>query len=105
MDVKEDMENVACKNAMIEKLRAIEMYNTWYLTKLPDSKKKMDVKWVYKLELNPNGSIAKQKARLVARGFLQKPVIDYEDVYASVSRIETIRLAQLKMLALNANGC
>ncbi|KAK2394534.1 putative mitochondrial protein [Trifolium repens] len=33
-----------------------------------------------------------QKARLVSKGFLQKAGLDYQEVYASVARIETIRL-------------
>ena len=46
------------------------------------------MKWVFKLKLNPNGTVAKHKAR----GFLQKPGIDYSEVYAPVARIETVRL-------------
>ncbi|PNX57555.1 reverse transcriptase, partial [Trifolium pratense] len=59
---------------------------------LPDKKKRIDVKWVFKVKLNPNGTISKHKARLVARGFLQKHGIDYNEVFASVARIETVRL-------------
>ena len=44
------------------------------------------------MKLNPNGTVAKHKARLVARGFLQRPGIDYSGVYAPVARIETVRL-------------
>jgi hypothetical protein len=44
------------------------------------------------LKLNPDGSIAKHKARLVARGFLQREGLDYSEVYSLVARIETIRL-------------
>ena len=50
------------------------------------------MKWVFKLKLNPNDIVAKHKTRLVARGFLQKPGIDYSEVYAPVARIETVRL-------------
>ncbi|PNX54537.1 putative copia-type polyprotein, partial [Trifolium pratense] len=52
----------------------------------------IDVKWIYKLKLRPNGEIAKYKARLVARGFLQKAGIDFNEVYAPVARLETIRI-------------
>jgi len=40
------------------------------LIKLPDGKKAIDVKWVFKLKLNHDGKIVKHKARLVARVFL-----------------------------------
>jgi hypothetical protein len=39
--------------------------NTWELTKLPLNKRAIDVTWVFKLKLKPNGEIAKHKARLV----------------------------------------
>jgi hypothetical protein len=62
---------------MIEELNSINRNNTWELTELPASKKAIDVKWIFKLKLKPNGEIAKQKARLVARGFMQKAGMDY----------------------------
>jgi hypothetical protein len=55
--------------AMKEEINAIEKNKTWYLVDKTD-KKEIDVKWIYKLKLRPNGEIAKYKARLVARGFL-----------------------------------
>jgi hypothetical protein len=54
---------------MKEEINAIEKNKTWYLVDKTD-KKEIDVKWIYKLKLRPNGEIAKYKARLVARGFL-----------------------------------
>lgn len=80
------------KDAMLEELRAIERNNTWELTDLPLNKKPIDVKWIFKVKLSPKGSIVKHKARLVARGFLQKPGLDYSEVFAPVARHETIRL-------------
>ncbi|MCH93923.1 copia-type polyprotein, partial [Trifolium medium] len=70
----------------------IERNNTWYLTDLPSNKHQIAVKWVFKVKLNSDGSVAKHKARLVAKGFLQKAGLDYDEVYAPVARIETIRL-------------
>ena len=59
---------------------------------MPDKKKKIDVKWVFKVKLNLDGQVFKHKARLVARGFLQKHDIDYNEVFAPVARTETVRL-------------
>ena len=77
---------------MIEKLNSINRNNTWKLTVLPANKKAIDVKWIFKLKLKPNGEVAKHKARLVARGFMQKAGMDYFEVYAPVARLETVRL-------------
>ena len=77
---------------MEEELRAIERNQIWDLVDLPSNKSPIDVKWVFKLKLKPDGSVAKHKARLVARGFLQKVGLDYSEVFAPVARLETIRL-------------
>lgn len=48
--------------------------------------------WVFKLKRDPNGKIIKHKARIVAKGYVQKHGIDFDEVFAPVARIETIRL-------------
>jgi len=52
----------------------------------------IDVKWVYRTKLNPDGSIHKHKARLVVKGYSQMTGIDYGDTFALVARHETIWL-------------
>ena len=54
--------------------------------------KPIGLKWVFKIKRNSNGSISKYKARLVAKGYVQRHGVDYEEVFAPVARIETIRL-------------
>jgi len=77
---------------MIEELKSIEKNETSKLVHLPTDKKCVDVKWLFKTKLKPDGQVAKFKAKLVARGFLQKYGQDYYEVYAPVARMETIRL-------------
>jgi len=80
------------KNAMIEKLNSINRNNTWELVELLSTKKAIEVKWIFKLKLKPNGEVAKHQARLVAGGFMQKASMDYFEVYGPVARLETVRL-------------
>src|ERR1044072_8109551 len=77
---------------MKEEVKSIEDNNTWSLVELPQGKKEIDVKWVYKLKMNPKGEVTRHKARLVAKGFLQKEGIDFDEVFAPVARHETIWL-------------
>ena len=60
----------------------------------------MHKKWVYKVKRNAQGDVIKNKARLVAKGYSQKQGIDYEEVFAPVARLETIRLI-ISMVAQN----
>lgn len=50
------------------------------------------MKWMYKVKLNPMGEVTRHKAKLVAKGFLQKEGINFDKVFAPVDMIETIRL-------------
>ncbi|GJV60317.1 retrovirus-related pol polyprotein from transposon TNT 1-94 [Tanacetum coccineum] len=50
------------------------------------------LKWIYKVKLDELGGILKNKARLVARGYRQEEGIDFEESFASVARLEAIRI-------------
>lgn len=78
--------------AMEVELSAIERNKTWELVRLPPGRRPIGLKWVYKLKRDPNGNVLKHKARLVAKGYVQKQGIDFEDVFAPVARLETVRI-------------
>ena len=59
---------------------------------MPDGVKHIGLKWVFKIKRNADGSISKYKARLVAKGYVQRHGVDFDEVFASVARVETIRL-------------
>ncbi|GJT13765.1 ribonuclease H-like domain, reverse transcriptase, RNA-dependent DNA polymerase [Tanacetum coccineum] len=81
-------------------LDSINRNNTWELTTLPKGHKAIGLKWVFKTKKDANGDIIKHKARLVAKGYIQQHGINFEEVFAPVARIETIRL----LLAITANN-
>ncbi|GJT64826.1 ribonuclease H-like domain, reverse transcriptase, RNA-dependent DNA polymerase [Tanacetum coccineum] len=62
--------------------------------------KAIGLKWVFKTKRDADGKIIKHKARLVAKGYIQEHDIDFEEVFAPVARMETIRL----LLAIAANN-
>ncbi|GAU45883.1 hypothetical protein TSUD_401080, partial [Trifolium subterraneum] len=92
IDVISALKSEKWRCAMKEELDSIESNQTWGLVDLPQNKRAIDVKWVYKLKMNSKGEVTRHKARLVARGFLQKEGIDCGEVFAPVTRMETIRL-------------
>lgn len=57
---------------------------------------------MFKVKWNANGSLNKFKARLVAKGYIHRHGIDFNEVFATVARIETVRF----IIALAAlKGC
>lgn len=67
--------------------------HTWDLENLTDDKRfnVVGCKWRFTIKRNPDGTIAKYKARLAAKGFTQKPGIDYHDTFSPVVKPATIR--------------
>nr|GEW77049.1 hypothetical protein [Tanacetum cinerariifolium] len=68
------------------------MKNVWILVDLPFGKKVIGTKWVYMNKKDERGVVVRNKARLVAQGQRQEEWIDYDEVFAPVSRIEAIKI-------------
>src|ERR1700761_82018 len=49
-------------------------------------------RWVYKTKVKRDGTIERRKGRYCAKGFSQRPGEDYEELYAPVARLESLRL-------------
>ncbi|GJT76362.1 copia protein [Tanacetum coccineum] len=64
----------------------------WTLMDLPNSKRAIGTKWVYRNNKDERGIVIKNNARLVVQGYTQEEGIDYDEVFALVARIEAIRL-------------
>ncbi|KAJ4719135.1 Retrovirus-related Pol polyprotein from transposon TNT 1-94 [Melia azedarach] len=92
MSFGEAIQDEKWRNAMDEEIKAIVKNDTWELVSLPKGHKAIGVKWVYKAKQNSKGEIERYKARLVAKGYSQRAGIDYDEVFAPVARLETVRL-------------
>ncbi|KAF2895226.1 hypothetical protein ILUMI_10949 [Ignelater luminosus] len=77
--------------AVQEEIESLKENDTWELTKLPPGRKFLDSKWVCKIKENKNGNVERYKARLVIKGCAQRKGWDYEETYAPVARLTTLR--------------
>ncbi|XP_021807084.1 uncharacterized protein LOC110750984 [Prunus avium] len=70
------------QSAMQEEIEALHAQGTWDLVPLPPAKNLVGCKWVYRIKKNADGSIARHKACLVAKGFSQEEGIDYSETFS-----------------------
>ncbi|WVZ79226.1 hypothetical protein U9M48_026830 [Paspalum notatum var. saurae] len=80
------------RQAMLEEMSSIQENQTWELVDPPANCRPIGLKWVYKVKRDERGEVVRHKARLVARGFVQREGIDFEEVFAPVARMESVRL-------------
>ncbi|GKC41829.1 retrovirus-related pol polyprotein from transposon TNT 1-94 [Tanacetum coccineum] len=78
--------------AMQEELNQFKTNDVWSLVPPPDNQTIIGTKWFFKNKLDKNGVVSRNKARLVAQGYNQQEGIDFDETYAPVARLESIRI-------------
>ena len=80
------------RESMKEEVTAHEEQGTWDIASLPPGKTAMSSQWVYKIKYNPDGTIRRHKSRLVANGNKQVQGKDFEETFAPVIKMGTVRM-------------
>nr|GEZ26141.1 hypothetical protein [Tanacetum cinerariifolium] len=66
--------------AMQEELLQLKLQKVWTLVDLPNGKRAIGTKWVFRNKKDERGIVLRNKARLVAQGYTQEEGIDYDEV-------------------------
>ncbi|KAL6311476.1 hypothetical protein AAG906_012064 [Vitis piasezkii] len=91
-NIQEALQQPKWKTAVQEEIQALEKNGTWEISELPEGKRPVGCKWIFTVKHNPDGSINRFKARLVAKGFTQSYGIDYEETFAPLAKLNSIRV-------------
>ncbi|KAL0357999.1 UNVERIFIED_CONTAM: Retrovirus-related Pol polyprotein from transposon TNT 1-94 [Sesamum calycinum] len=76
---------------MVEEMVSLQKNHTWELVQLPEGKKAIKCKWVYRKKLTVSEKEGKKfKAQLVAKGYSQQKGIDYDEICSPVVRRTSI---------------
>jgi len=79
-------------DAMHDELNQFIRNNVWVLVPRSHDMNVIGTKWVFRNKLDEQGTIIKNKARMVAKGYNQEEGIDFDETYAPVARLEAVRL-------------
>lgn len=93
-EIDEALEGEYCKeweNAILEEIKAHLKNGTWTIVDKEDNMNVVGSKIILKEKFKANGQLERRKARLVARGFSQRPGMDFEQTYAPVAKLSSIR--------------
>ncbi|GJW40221.1 putative ribonuclease H-like domain-containing protein [Tanacetum coccineum] len=85
--ISEALEEESWVDAMQEELLQFKIQKVWILVDLPYGKKTIGTKWVYRYKKDERGVVVRNKTRLVAKGHRQEEGIDYDEVFAQMSKI------------------
>jgi len=75
---------ITLTTAMKDEMASLHAHGTWALTPQPPKQRILSGRWLFVKKLGVDGSV-RFKARFVVRGFLQRPGLDFHDVYAPIS--------------------
>jgi len=78
--------------AMNEEISALEKNQTWKIVDRPLDKKSVRCKRVFSLKYKFDGTLDRYKERLVAKGYTQTYGVDYEETFAPIAKMNTVRI-------------
>jgi ATP-binding cassette subfamily B (MDR/TAP) protein 1 len=76
---------------MESEMNSIRANGTWDLVKLPENRKALPCKWVFRLKQMSDSSDPRYKARVVAKGFRQEHGVDFDEIFSPVVKLSTLR--------------
>nr|GEV81940.1 hypothetical protein [Tanacetum cinerariifolium] len=91
-NVKEAMTDPAWIESMQEELLQFKKMDVWVLVPASDNISPLTLKWIFKNKHDEEQTVIRNKFRLVVRGYRQEEGLDFEESFASVTRMEVIRI-------------
>ena len=79
-------------NSMHEELQQFVRNDVWELVPRQKGVNVIGTKWIFKNKSDEHGTIIRNKSRLIAQGYTQMEGIDFDETFAPVARLESIRI-------------
>ena len=88
---------------MHEELHQFVRNDVWELVPRPNGVNVIETKWIFKNKSDEHDTVIRNKSRLFAQGYTQAEVIDFNETFAPVVRLESIRILLAIASHLNFN--
>ncbi|KAK1668261.1 hypothetical protein QYE76_056420 [Lolium multiflorum] len=79
------------QEAMKSEMGSMYDNKVWTLVDIPDSRKAVENKWIFKRKTYADGNVTVHKARL-AKGFRQIQGVDYDETFSPVAKLKSVRI-------------
>ena len=76
--------------AMKSEMRSMYENKVWTLIDLPNDRRAIEIKWIFKRKTDADSSVTIYKARIVAKGFRQVQGVDYDESFSLVSMLNSV---------------
>lgn len=90
-EVTHGLDAAEWNDAITSELRSI-LKNTWTLVDQPESAIIIGNRVILRNKYREDGTLERRKARIAAKGFAQRPGVDFDDTFTPVARMESIRM-------------
>jgi len=77
---------------MHDELHQFTRNDVWTLVPRPVEQNIIGTKWIFKNKIDEHGTVIQNKARLVAQGYTQIEGVDFDETFAPVAKLESIRI-------------
>src|SRR6266699_1755735 len=78
--------------AIKSEMESMNENQVWTLVDLPNDRKAVENKWIFKRKTDADGNVTIYKARLVAKGFRQIQGVDYDETLSPVAMLKSVRI-------------
>ena len=90
--VEEALQDENWVESIHEELNQFVRNDVWELAPRPKGVNVIGTKWIFKNKINEDKEIIRNKSRLVAQGYTQVEGVDFDESFAPVARLESIRI-------------
>ena len=74
--------------AMKSEIGSMYENKVWTLIDLPNDRRVIEIKWIFKRKTDADSSVTIYKARIVTKGFRQVQDVDYDEILSLVSMLK-----------------